>query len=114
MTQKEIDAAKKMLPRLFDYQSWTPQQKILNDELDCREMINSCLCYGAIKDFWRVFDDFFGRHSYADPFIKALGRERVEELVAEQESDFAKAQVSSCVYTDSEGLIYNSIQWADD
>ena len=52
--------------------------------------------------------------SYADPYIKKLGIKRVRELVAEQEADFAKAKVLRNVFTDSEGVAYNSVQWADD
>ena len=66
MTRKQIEAARKRLPRLYDVQ-WTKKQKKLYDELDCREMINSCLCYGGIEGFWKKFDGFpEGWHSYAD------------------------------------------------
>ncbi len=114
MTQKQIDAAKKTLPRRYDYKSWTDEQKRLDDELDCREMINSCLAYGWITDFWYEREDFIGRHSYADPYIRSLGIARVRQLAAEQEADFAKARVIHGCYTDSEDCSYNSVVWADE
>lgn len=90
---------------------WTEEQRMLECELACREMINSCLAYGSIRDFWRV--NYRG-HSYADSYVRRLGKEKVVELAEEQESDFAKATVLHDVYTDSEGVTYNSVIWADE
>lgn len=117
MTRKEIEAARKSLPRILDIprRNWTDKQRKTDDELDCREMINSCLCYGGIEGFWQKFDSFpEGWHSYADRYIAKLGEKRVREIVAEQERDFAKATVSYDVYTDCEGCTYNSIRWVDE
>lgn len=115
MTQREIDAAKKTLPSLFDWKTWTEEQKRLDEELSCREMINSCLTYDGIEAFWRECTWRVGRDkSYADPHIRALGLERVKQLVAEQEADFAKATVLRDVFTDSEGVTYNSVRWGDE
>ena len=83
-------------------------------ELSCREMINACLAYGSINDFWETFEWRFGDKSYAEPYVKHLGLRRVKELVAEQEVDFAKAKLIRNVFTDDEGCSYNSIQWEDD
>lgn len=79
----------------------------------CREMVNSCLIYGNIKDFWAVCEWRFGDKSYADPYVRNLGIERVREIVAEQEEAFAKARVIRDVYTDSEGVSYNTVIWND-
>lgn len=102
MTQKQIDEARRVSPHE------------VYGELDCREMINSCLTYGGIRGFWMKFMSSGKERSYADPYIKNLGIKRVRELVAEQEADFAKAKVLRNVFTDSEGVAYNSVQWADD
>lgn len=116
MTQREIDLAKATLPRpcSIPWEDWTDEQHRLDAELSCREMINSCLVYEGINGFWREHEWRFGDKSYAAPHVRALGLERVKELVAEQEADFAKAKVSRDVFTDSEGVTYNSIRWDDE
>ena len=114
MTQRQIDAAKKTLPSRFAYQTWTDEQKRLDKELSCRDMINSCLTYGGIRGFWQECGWRVGDKSYAAPHIRALGLARVHELVAEQEADFAKARVVPCTFTDSEGVTYNSVLWGDE
>lgn len=116
MTKKEIEAAERTLPRRMHipWSQWTPEQQRLSHELDCRGMINSCLVYGGIKGFWEEDEWRFGDKSYAAPYIRKLGKKRVEELVAEQMADFEKAVVSYCVYTDDEGLTYNSVRWGDE
>ena len=118
MTQKEIDRAKATRPSLFEYNTWTDEQKRLDNEISCREMINSCLIYHGEQSGWDVFWEEnewrLGDKSYAAPHVRALGRERVEELFNEQLADFRKATVHQDVFTDSEGLSYNSIEWADD
>lgn len=54
MTQREIDAAKATLPRpcSIPWKDWTDEQRMLYEELSCREMINSCLVYEGIDGFW--------------------------------------------------------------
>ena len=116
MTQKQMDAIKATLPRFNE--PWTDEQKRLDSELWCREMINSCLVYHGER-FGR--NAFFGErtgysnpHSYAHQYIKELGAERVNEIFEEQLADFRNAVVFHCVFTDDEGLTYNSIKWADE
>ena len=111
MTRKQIEAAKKTLP---PWGHRNPEHWRLDTELDCREMINSCLLYNSIDAFWRECEWRFGDKSYAAPFVRELGKARVQELVAEQEADFAEAIIRRCVYTDCEGLSYDSITWADE
>lgn len=82
----------------------TAEQKQLHRELDCREMINSCLCYGSN----------FLESRYSEPYIQDLGRERVIEIYNEQKIDFDKAIVLHNVYEDGEGVTYNSIKWEDE
>ena len=106
MTRKQIKKIRKEIPRFENGIpcELTPEQKQLHRELDCREMINSCLCYGS---------SFF-ESRYSDPYIQELGRERVLELFNEQKADFDKAIVLHNVYEDSEGVSYNSIKWEDE
>lgn len=109
MTQKEIDCEKARRDAQIPFNNINHP---IYDDLDCREMINSCLCYTSIDDFWR--DQGSGRGSYADPYVKALGLDVVKALVEEQVEDFKKAKVVRNVYTDGEGCTYNNIVWADE
>ena len=103
MTGKQIKEARKSAPR-FSGQKLTDDQVKMHRELDCREMINSCLCYGS----------HFINSDYKDDYIKDLGEKRVVELYYEQLKDFEKSKVNYNVYEDGEGCTYNSIQWRDD
>lgn len=115
MTRKEIELAQKSLPRRVEWANWTEEQRKLSRELDCREMINSCLCYHDINAFWEECPWRYGKDkSYAAPYVRDLGVERVLEICKEQERDFSKARVYKNTYTDSEGLSYNSIVWHDE
>ena len=104
MTRNEIKKLRKENPRFQKDIVLTEEQKRLHRELDCREMINSCLCYG---------DDFL-KSRYSKPYIQDIGEKRVIELYNEQKADFAKATVLRDVYQDGEGVSYNSIKWADE
>ncbi len=106
MTRKQIEKIKKEIPE-FDNGipcQLTLEQKQLHRELDCREMINSCLCYGY---------DFIESH-YSKAYIKDLGIDRVKQLYNEQKADFDKAVVLHNVGEDGEGNSYNSIKWEDE
>lgn len=111
MTQQEIDRAKAALPR---WDQRTDEDKRIATELACREMLISCLTYESIEAFWHECPWRWGDKSYAEPFVRELGRERVEELVREQEKDFnEKATVHRDVYMDGEGVSYNAVYWRD-
>jgi hypothetical protein len=117
MTRKQIEERRKLLPTIIDipWSKWSKYQRRIYYELDCREMINSCLCYGGIDGFWRKFERATnGWRCYADEYIDKLGKKRVVELVEEQEHDFAKATVIRNVYTDTEGISYSTIRWVDE
>ncbi|MCD7794703.1 MAG: hypothetical protein LUC96_10365 [Alistipes sp.] len=111
MTEKQIEAAIKALPRLLEPR--TPAQSRQLEELSCREMINSCLIYHSARyDFYDPKTKEFGR--YAKDYVESLGEETVVRLYNEQAEDFSKAIVRHGVYTDSEGCTYNSCTWADE
>ena len=114
MTDKQIEAAIKTLPnwREIPHKDWTVEQKTLEEELYCRGMINSCLCYGMMCAFYEESTGEWGR--YAVDYRKTLSDNRIIELIAEQRADFEKATVLRNVGSDSEGVSYNSIKWADD
>lgn len=75
MTGKEIEKIRNEIPRFENGVpcKLTSEQELLHKELDCREMINSCLCYGY---------DFINTN-YSEPYIKELGKKRVLELYNE-------------------------------
>lgn len=106
MTGKEIEKIRKEIPRFENGKpcKLTKEQELLHKELDCRDMINSCLCYGHS----------FIESRYSEVYIKELGKERVVELYNEQKADFDKATVFRNVYEDNEGVSYNSIKWEDE
>lgn len=89
--------------------------KIKETELSCISMINSILCYSCegYKDAKMVVEhEENSYHNYLEKYIKVLGRERVIDLIQDQINsiDYVKRNV----HTDSEGVSYNSIVWADE
>ena len=86
-------------------------------ELDCIEMIDSCLTYGsdpyAIHDKW-WYGHGYCKRSYMSDYEDELGVERVKELVDQQREEFSHAIIKRGVYTDSEGCTYNSVIYADE
>ena len=79
MTGKQIEAAKQSLPR---FNNRTAQDKCIDDELSCREMINSCLIYGNPTAFYNESTGEF--QEYARRYVNDLGEETVKRLWDEQ------------------------------
>lgn len=125
MTDKQIQKAKDELNFKYyggdvripqnEKRPWTKDDKILMEELSCREMINSMLIYGSSVDEggWS-FNKYLATYYKGDAWRKPLlTKERVLELIAEQKKSFEKATVLRNVYEDSEGCTYNSCDWGD-
>lgn len=120
MTGKQIEKAKGELRDNVIANGPTEQTRQLDNELSCRSMINSLLVYGYSpigKD--GQLNEYllpYGEKNDIDPFSKHcyIGRERVLELIKEQQTDFEKAIVRKGVYTDNEDVTYNSVIWADE
>lgn len=75
-------------------------------EIATRRMVNSIVCYGGLKVGEYDREHYFTRED------KVLGKERVNQIIADQIEFFRNhAKVHSGVYTDSEGCSYNSIEW---
>ena len=108
MTDKQIKEAKKLLPQWVPGKKtiYTPEQERLKEEIWCREMINSILLYNGKSNL--------NQNYYLRKYIKSLGAETVQRLCDEQIADFEQAFVCKNVFTDSEGLSYSSIIWADE
>lgn len=101
MNRKQIEELKKTLPlrTRVAYNSWTEEQKQLDKELSCREMIDSCLIYGT---------DFLDSE-YSNDYLEELGESRALELYNEQSEHFNNCIVIKNTYEDSEGITYNSL-----
>lgn len=107
MTDKQIKAAKATLPQWKNGKAptLTLEQERLSRELQCRDMINSILCYKGKENLVN--------NEYLADYINNLGYDIVRRLCDEQIADFENATVKYNVHT-SEGVSYNSIIWADD
>lgn len=108
MTGKELEKLKASLPKWENGKPpvFTEEQKQLDKELWCIEMINSILVYDGKNNIMK--------NQYLQKYIKELGYKVVENLVNEQIKDVEKAKVLRNVHVDCDGLSYNSIVWADE
>lgn len=98
----------------------TKEDQITFKKLDIRQMMLSCLTYGEnyfdmVQSSWYTAN----RNKYDWEELEALGVEdglgEVHNLWDEMKTDFKnKACVVNDVYTDSEGVSYNSVTWVDD
>lgn len=119
MTPKEIEAARKpFYHKLFT--EMTESERRLYHELAWREYINACLTYGQLHHAITSDNQLAARvylcgvdETYS--IGEWISKERAVEIAREQESDFnARATVHYNVYTDNEGLTYNSVSWNED
>lgn len=124
MTEKQIRALKDSLPK---WQNGCPpkltkEQAILKKELQIRDMMLSNLAYhgdyfAMTKQSWYVNNRSSRGYDWDE--LKALGvkhaYQRVQQIWAEMKRDFKNHATLVCnVYTDCEGLSYNSIHWDDE
>ena len=139
MTRKEIELAKQNLNKrireaigqdnLVGWKKVLKEKGLLRElyvfenednELSAREMINCNLCYG--EDYFKPIERWIfekqahGIKSYAEEDAEAIvgGMTRVREIFEEQKADFEQATVIRNAHTDSEGLSYSTIVWADE
>lgn len=109
MNSKEI---KEQRDFLNCYKTLTKEQELKLEELDFRELIMCCLAYGTDVMTSRVINmvsEYYGR-PYFDEYADKLGKERALEIYEDQKEYFdTKCKVERNVYTDSEGLTYNSL-----
>lgn len=85
---------------------------IQSEELSCIDMINSILCYqcAGYEDAEKVLEHEEKSHyNYLAKYVELLGRERVIALIQEQINSIEK--IHKDVYSDDEGVSYNSIIW---
>ena len=88
------------------YAVTTTEERQELEELKARRMVNSIVTYGGL------YVGEYDRARYFTSEDKILGKEKVDEIIADQIEFFRNhAKVHSGVYTDSEGCVYNSIEW---
>lgn len=118
MTDYELSQAKRQLSE----QMWksreengksTPEQRREYEKLLCVSMINSVIAYNwyegqTAKELldWELNDRY---HSYLEEYVNKLGYDEVLALVQDQLDDIVS--IERDVFTDNEGLSYNSIIW---
>ena len=125
MTGKEIQAAKDLLHmRYYGDNARTPdnlirprlkEDEVFEEELSCREMINSILIYNG-----SCSKESYSYHRYLLPYTRKenyhkglISVKRLQELIKEQQDSFSRATVGFAGY-DSEGVSYNYCKWEDD
>ena len=113
MTRKQMNEAKKTLPPVMNYAEWTDEQKKLDRELMCREMINSILIYQGIN---AVTDkNSYNYKEYLKHYEKELGVKTLDRLISEQVEDFKQAETFWLPNSyDFDGGPYKAIVWADE
>ena len=112
MNSKEIKEIKNLM---FDNKEWkniNSSARKLYEEMSLREMIMSCLIYGD-DIFTSVCINACSKYyhrPYAEEYIDILGYDRVMEIYNDQKEYFdTKCGVEKNVYTDCEGITYNSL-----
>lgn len=122
MTAKEIQAAKDLLHMRYYGDGcvkpgvkWLKEDEVLDEELSCREMINSILIYGGSCDAGSYqYDKYLKPYTEKETWHNGLiTLTRLDELIKEQKADIAKAEIGFAGY-DSEGVSYNYCRWADE
>lgn len=110
MNRKQIAALTNKFPPILEWnKSWTDEQKLVRNKLDCLQMIDSNLIYGG--QFWQKQNKWDGYHAHSDTYINKIGEKNVRELYDARKNYFRNhVRIHTNVYTDSEGVSYNSIE----
>ena len=109
MTQMELNAAKNALCKQCQGRKMTQDEKLLNREYSCREMMMSIFAYGGTIEI--TDENTYGFKKYLSKYVRELGRARFDEVRRTQLKSFEGVTISKGVYTDEEGCTYNSINW---
>ena len=125
MNDKQFEQAKKQLREDMraigcgwingNYIKPPKEYALREEELSCINMINSILCYTirGEKDAATVLRKERSRkYSYLSEYVDSLGEAKVTQLIQNQIDDIA--YIKDSVYTDEEGLTYNSIVWKNE
>lgn len=86
-------------------QNESKTDKNAENELDARDMIDSCFVYGEnIYTSISMWD----HKSYADKYIEALGKNKFDEIYNDEMDYLSECKINANVVIDSEGVSYNS------
>ena len=112
MSSKEINEIKNLMLKNKEWQNINSSARKLYEEMSLRSMIMSCLTYGYNIFTSKCYDgcsEYYNK-PYAKEYIDILGYDRVMEIYNNQKEYFdTKCKVNKGVYTDSDGLTYNSL-----
>ena len=120
MTDFELSQAKRALAEQMRKTSIengkpTPEQKRQYEKYLCISMINSVIAYDwyegqTAKELldWELNDRY---HSYLEEYVNKLGYDEVLALIQGQLDDIKS--IDRDVFTDGEGVSYNSIIWKE-
>ena len=112
MNSKEIEEIKNLMLKNKEWENINSSARKLYAEMSLRNMIMSCLTYG--EDIFtsvciNACSKYYHR-PYAEEYIDMLGYDRVMEIYNDQKEYFdTKCRVEKNVYTDCEGITYNSL-----
>ena len=121
MTDLELEQARKELAEQMQKSREesgepTPEQKRQYEKFSCISMINSVIAYDWYKGQtakelldWEVNDNRY--HSYLKEYVNKLGYDEVLALMQGQLDDIES--IERDVFTDGEGVSYNSIIWKE-
>ena len=124
MTRQQMKELENSLPKWVHGEPpvLTKEQKIIQKELEIRDMMLSNLIYGSdyfamTKQNWYIRN--LSKDGYDWEQLEKLGvkdgLQRVKELWEEMKKDFTEhCTVHYGTYTDCEGLTYNSTTWDDE
>lgn len=112
MNRKEIEEIKNLMIKNREWKNINSSVRKLYEEMSLREMIMCCLTYGedifTTKNYNGVSKYY--EQPYANEYIDILGYDRVMEIYNEQKTYFeTKCKVIKNVYSDYEGVSYNSL-----
>lgn len=100
MNSKEIEKIRMELMHNEKWYDKKSKERLLYEEMCLRTMIMSCLTYS-----YNIYTD-----NYTLKFKDILGEDRFLKVCKEQEEYFkTKCRVKSNVYTDCDGVTYNSL-----
>lgn len=123
MTDKQLEFVKKQLKEEMNSlgYGWVngkyikpPKEYFLRDrELWCIEMINSILAYNWFHQTAEEVMQMEERshHNYLAEYVEMFGRDKVVALIQGQMDSIAGVKTN--VFTDGEGVTYNSIVWKE-
>lgn len=123
MTDKQLEFVKKQLKEEMNSLGYgwingkyikPPKEYFLRDrELWCIEMINSILAYNWFHQTAEEVMQMEERshHNYLAEYVEMFGRDKVVALIQGQMDSIAGVKTN--VFTDGEGVTYNSIVWKE-